>query len=115
MHYQDEGAKGILSCFQKLVNAVLYVLPTGGGKTILFTYITQRAMSKGKRVLILVHRVELLRQTSGSLIKFDVEHGMINPLYTPNFDASVQVASVQTTNPASSRQRSCWRGPTRPW
>jgi len=94
--YQNEGAQGVLSCFQKQIPSVLYVLPTGGGKTILFTYITQRAMSKQKRVLILVHRIELLRQTSGSLLKFDVEHGMINPLYTPNFDAQVQVASVQT-------------------
>jgi DNA repair protein RadD len=44
----------------------------------------------------LVHRVELLRQTSNALNRFDVEHGMINPQYTPNFNANVQVASVQT-------------------
>lgn len=43
-----------------------------------------------------MHRVELLRQTSAALSRFDVEHGMINPNYTPNFNNHVQVASVQT-------------------
>lgn len=43
-----------------------------------------------------MHRVELLRQTSSALTRFDVEHGMINPQYTPNFNNHVQVASVQT-------------------
>jgi superfamily II DNA or RNA helicase len=40
--------------------------------------------------------VELLRQTSSALTRFDVNHGMINPQYTPNFNTNVQVASVQT-------------------
>ena len=40
--------------------------------------------------------MELLRQTSLALNRFDVEHGMINPQYTPNFNNYVQVASVQT-------------------
>ncbi len=51
---------------------------------------------KKKRVIILVHRVELLKQTSLALDKFDVEHGKINPMFTPNFTHNVQVASVQT-------------------
>lgn len=37
-----------------------------------------------------------MRQTSSALTRFDVEHGMINPQYTPNFNNHVQVASVQT-------------------
>ena len=43
-----------------------------------------------------MHRVELLRQTSNALMRFDVQHGMINPAYTPDFNSNVQVASVQT-------------------
>ncbi len=64
--------------------------------TVVFTYITQSSASKGKRVLILVHRVELLRQTSAALLKFGVHHGLINPNFTPDRHASTQVASVQT-------------------
>ena len=94
--YQDQGVNAIRRCFLKLIFKVLYVLPTGGGKTVLFTYIAQRMASKGNKVMILVHRIELLRQTSSALAKFDVDHGMINPEYTPNYTHAVQVASVQT-------------------
>ena len=95
-NYQNNGVNAIRQCFLKLVYCVMYVLPTGGGKTVLFTFIAQRMALKGKKVIILVHRIELLRQTSKALSKFGVEHGMINPNYTPNFTHNVQVASVQT-------------------
>jgi len=94
--YQTKCVAGVRECFRNLIKSVLLVLPTGGGKTVIFTYIAQQSSLKKKRVLILVHRVELLRQTSAALTKFDVEHGMINPQYTPNFNNHVQVASVQT-------------------
>jgi len=87
---------GIRTCFRKAYLSVLAVLPTGGGKTVVFTYIAQKMSLKQKKVIILVHRIELLRQTSAALAKFDVEHGIINPQYTPNFVNDVQVASVQT-------------------
>lgn len=95
-HYQNTMVAGIRDCFKKSFHAVLAVLPTGGGKTVVFTFIAQAMGLKRKKVIILVHRIELLRQTSSALSKFDVEHGMINPQYTPKFDCNVQVASVQT-------------------
>lgn len=94
--YQNNGVAGIRSLFAAAWKAVLFVLPTGGGKTVLFTYITQKMSLTGKRVVILVHRIELLQQSSGSLTFFEVEHGMVNPNFTPNFHTNVQVASVQT-------------------
>jgi len=53
---------------------VLYVLPTGGGKTVVATNIIQRASEAGKRVLVLTHRREILKQTS---FKVPLEHGLI--------------------------------------
>jgi DNA repair protein RadD len=53
---------------------VLAVLPTGGGKTVCFSYIAQAASVKGNRVLILVHRAELLDQASRAM---PVPHGVI--------------------------------------
>ena len=76
--------------------SVLYVLPTGGGKTVLFSYITQSAANRGRRVLILVHRVELLRQASRSLAAMGVEHGLIQAGQSLDLSLPVQVASVQT-------------------
>ena len=94
--YQETAVKKIRDLFLKSIKSILLVIPTGGGKTVIFTYISQQASLRNKKVLILVHRVELLRQTSEALTKFGVAHGMINPMYTPNFNANVQVASVQT-------------------
>lgn len=74
----------------------MLVLPTGGGKTHVFTAVAVGASAKGKRVLVLVHRRELIRQASHKLAEAGVRHGVIasgspeQPLWP------VQVASVQT-------------------
>lgn len=56
---QDEWAKGI----QK----TLMVLPTGTGKTIVFSKITEDQVKAGERVLILAHRGELLDQAADKM------------------------------------------------
>lgn len=94
--YQNNAVDGIRQSFIQKNNSPLLVLPTGGGKTVVFSYIAAQTSSRGKRVLILVHRIELLRQTSKKLQEAGVYHGLINPKYTPNLHAPVQVASVQT-------------------
>lgn len=76
--------------------AVLGVLPTGGGKTVCFTYITQQAIKRGSTVWIIAHRKELITQASKTLTKFGVKHGVISPHFTPDYTQQVQVASVQT-------------------
>lgn len=94
--YQQKGVNNIRDEYIRGNKAPLFVLPTGGGKTVVFCHVAQKTSDKEKNVLILVHRVELLRQTSKALTRSGVEHGLINPKYTPNLHAPVQVASVQT-------------------
>jgi superfamily II DNA or RNA helicase len=50
---------------------VIYQLPTGGGKTIIFTEIAHRFLVRNpdKSVVIMVHRTELIRQTKKNLYK----------------------------------------------
>jgi superfamily II DNA or RNA helicase len=72
---------------------VLYVLPTGGGKTIVLAEIIERADQTDKRVLILTHRREILKQTS---LKMAVEHGLIQAGLNIDLTYPVQIASVQT-------------------
>src|SRR6266511_1721051 len=93
--YQHQDVQALRERFRRGDRNVLYQLPTGGGKTVVFSYITEGASSKGNRVLILVHRQELIRQTSASLQEIGVNHGIIAPGFTPSWD-NVQVASVQT-------------------
>jgi superfamily II DNA or RNA helicase len=54
--YQSQLVTEIRGQYQLGHKAVLAVLPTGGGKTVCFSYIAQAASVKGNRVLILVHR-----------------------------------------------------------
>jgi DNA repair protein RadD len=94
--YQELIVNGVRDAYIQGFKAPLAVAPTGAGKTVIFSYIAANSNARGKRVMILVHRVELLRQTSEKLTEMGVDHGLINPLYTPAAYKSVQVASVQT-------------------
>ena len=57
--YQNKAIDQLRTTLKQHRRALL-VLPTGGGKTVIFNHIAANATG---RVLILVHRVELLRQT----------------------------------------------------
>lgn len=94
--YQQDAVNNVRDSFKSGNRAVLLVVPTGGGKTVIFSDIARTTSERGKKSQILVHRIELLNQTSKALIKSDVRHGLINPKYTPNLQPPVQVCSVQT-------------------
>ena len=70
--------------FDRLDNApnnyhLLYQLPTGGGKTVIFSEIVRRYLSQhDKKVVVLTHRIELCKQTSKMLKGFDVKNKIIN-------------------------------------
>lgn len=58
---------------------LLYQLPTGGGKTVIFSEIVKRYIKNfNKKVVILTHRIELCKQTSKMLSGFGVENKIIN-------------------------------------
>ena len=91
--YQQQLITDIRLQYQLGHKALLAVLPTGGGKTVCFSYIAQAASIKGNRVLILVHRAELLDQASRAM---PVPHGIIAANRGMDLSHAVQVASVQT-------------------
>lgn len=94
--YQANDVAAIRSAYAQGHRAVLYVAPTGSGKTVTFSYIAHEMARRQKRCWILVHRQELLSQTSRALSAFGVEHGLVAPQYTMDPRAPLQVASVQT-------------------
>ena len=91
--YQGAMVDQIRLRYQSGDKSVLAVLSTGGGKTRIFSYIADAASRKGNRVLILVHRAELLDQASRSL---PMHHGIIAAGRGMDLSHGVQVASVQT-------------------
>ena len=93
--YQDRAIDDLRSAYQSGANAPLLVLPTGGGKTCIIAAISANAAARGRHVLILVHRRELIHQTSSKLAWVGLEHGIIAAGIPPS-DHAVQIASVQT-------------------
>jgi superfamily II DNA or RNA helicase len=80
---------------------LLYQLPTGGGKTVIFSEIVRQYLKNhNKKVLVMTHRIELCRQTSEMLTSFGVINKVVNS--TANLDDqshySCFVAMVETLN-----------------
>ncbi len=93
--YQERDVERLRAAM-RTTRRVLYVAPTGSGKTVLFAYIAHGAAAKGKRVLVLLHRLELVRQTVAKLAAFGVPAGLVTAQRTERLEASVIVAAVQT-------------------
>ncbi len=93
--YQDQAIIDLRRAYSSGSRAPLLVLPTGGGKTVCFTYMAQQASGKGLSVLLLAHRKELVNQISTALKLWNVPHGIISPSH-PATQHPVQVAMAQT-------------------
>lgn len=107
--YQLDGVRDIQDAWQGGARNVAFTLPTGGGKTTMFSHILHE--HKGAAVAI-AHRQELVGQISLALGSFGVRHRIIGPrnviklileqhrqelgatFYDPN--AAVAVAGVDT-------------------
>ena len=81
---------------------LLYQLPTGGGKTVIFSAIAKRYIEEsGKKVLILTHRIELSIQTSKQLSAIQVPNKVINSevkTLEDQDDYTCFIAMVETLN-----------------
>ncbi|WVR18291.1 helicase conserved C-terminal domain [Bordetella phage PY223] len=75
--YQQIAVDALRASFRAGKRAPLFQLPTGGGKTFVFSYVADGATKLRNRVLILVHRKELLTQASMSLAKIGLRHSLI--------------------------------------
>src|SRR5690554_1078798 len=67
--YQLMAKEAIQNEWSKGNKKTLLVLPTGTGKTIVFSKLTEDCVRNGERVLILAHRGELLDQAAEKLSK----------------------------------------------
>ena len=93
--YQRRAVDDLRLAFREGARAPLFVMCTGGGKTIVMAEIMRALAARGRSAFVLVHRRELIAQTSHKLDLAGVEHGIIAAGHT-GANAPIQVASVQT-------------------
>ena len=102
-NYQRGAIDKIFERFEDCPNDyhLLYQLPTGGGKTIIFSEIVRQYLRlKKKKVVVLTHRIELCNQTSKVLSDFGVLNKVINSKASldDQENYSCFVAMVETLN-----------------
>lgn len=108
--YQQLAKEKIFSKWN-CVDNILYQMPTGTGKTRLFTSIIRDINVWGLRhninyrILIIAHRSELIEQSSRSLDKYHIKHGVLAGTMKDKRDLTqaIQVASIQTIIHPSNR------------
>jgi DNA repair protein RadD len=93
--YQELNLEALRQSYRSGHKAPLFVGPTGYGKTVLFAHITRNAVDRGRRVMILCHRAELIDQIVNALRQVGITPCIVAP-DQPEFDARVYVASVWT-------------------
>jgi DNA repair protein RadD len=95
--YQQAVVSELRAAYAGGRKAPIAVMPTGAGKTIVFSAVAESGSARGKRILILAHRRELIKQASTKLTDAGVAHGLVAPGFAPSSD-HVQVGSVQTVS-----------------
>lgn len=101
--YQKGAINKIFNAFENSPEDyhLLYQLPTGGGKTVIFSEIVRQYLKHHNyHVIILTHRIELCKQTSNMLTEFGVHNKIIDSKASlddqDQFDCFV--AMVETLN-----------------
>ena len=99
--HQIEAKAKIFDAWSKY-DSVMLQMPTGTGKTYLFTSLindiinTYKLAHKDVKILIVVHRTELLDQISATLNKFGISHGFIQGAREQYLWKRVQVGSIMS-------------------
>lgn len=97
--YQAEMKLKVYSLWDRMDNVMLQ-MPTGTGKTIVFTSVVKDIRkwcvrhSPDSKILIVAHRKELIDQASKKL--GTIAHGIIQSGKNQRLDLPIQVASIQT-------------------
>lgn len=99
--HQIEAKAKIFEAWTKY-DSVMLQMPTGTGKTYLFTSLindiinTYKTAHKDIKILIVAHRTELIDQISATLNKFGIAHGFIQGAREQYLWKRVQVGSIMS-------------------
>lgn len=94
--YQTDAIQSLRICLAGGVLRQMLYSPTGSGKTEIGMSIIKGAIAKGKRVVFLCNRINLVGQASRRFYLAGIDHGLIQGDNTRNIDKPVIIASIQT-------------------
>ena len=96
--YQLEAINRARQAIKEGKKRLILCAPTGAGKTVIFSYLVHSALNKGKRVMIVTDRVELLTQAGGALNSLGVNPERIEAGADPHLMRQCYTAMVETLN-----------------
>lgn len=95
----QEGAIGKLrSALARGARRLMLYSPTGSGKTEMSFVMVVGAVAKGRKVVFIANRKELVRQASRRLDAAGIAHGILQAENTRSLDAKVLVCSIDTVH-----------------
>lgn len=93
--YQNDSITGVRNAFISGAQSAILCIPTGGGKTVVFTTITKSAIKNGKKVMIICDRKELIGQAEFNLNRLGLNPTIIAPGHKQYLN-NCYLASVDT-------------------
>lgn len=110
--YQHEAVEAVEAAWSRGLRRPAVVLPTGAGKTVVFSHLVQRRIAarggawNGRRALVLAHRTELIEQAADKIraVAPDLTVGIVKAQRNGTL-ADVVVASVQTLRSENRRRQ----------
>lgn len=94
--YQNDILNEVRQHMMNGTKKILVEAPTGAGKTVIASEMLRLCHSKGMRAAFMMHRRELVKQSSDTLKAFGIKHGVISSGFKENLGEFVQVNSIQT-------------------
>ena len=95
--YQQEGLDSIIEAFTDGEEGVFYTLPTGGGKTVVFSALINHYLPHEKTFAIVAHRVELLKQAHKTLETLTgVDAGLVKASNSNKPNSPIQLCMIQS-------------------
>lgn len=94
--YQEAIINSARDLMSRGVRKILIQAPTGSGKTALTASMLGTAAARGLDSWFIVHRRELVNQSTAAFDLAGVQHGIISSGFIPNHSKKVQVCSIGT-------------------
>lgn len=103
--YQSDMIGKTRALMSQGVRAILLQAPTGSGKTLLTAHMLHTAAQRGMASFFVVHRRELIKQSTIAFAQEGLRHGIIAAGFPEDRRHLVQLASVQTLAKRFARYR----------